>query len=146
MTTRADGKCRRRERACPKRSFVAASLSRVALLGLVFPLPLDSSTLLAAMSGFDAERTYSLRTNRPLTKPLDTSIDLPSNTEKLLLGFLLQYRVANDFIYRFVLSIRVQFWLCLSHRHSVTSYARTSSSSSIRSRSTFAMLVCITTS
>ena len=52
------------------------------------------------MSGFDAERTYSVRGNRPLTKPPDTSIDLPSNTEKLLLDFLLQYRVGNDFVYR----------------------------------------------
>ncbi|KAI1797594.1 ATP dependent DNA helicase [Ganoderma leucocontextum] len=52
------------------------------------------------MSGFDADRTYSVRSNRPLRKDPDTSIDLPSNTERLLLDFLLQYRVGNDFIYR----------------------------------------------
>ena len=55
------------------------------------------------MSGFDAERTYSISSNRPVRKEPDCSIELPSNSEKLLLDFLLQYRVGNDFIYRYVL-------------------------------------------
>ncbi|KAI0762684.1 ATP dependent DNA helicase [Fomes fomentarius] len=51
------------------------------------------------MSGFDADRTYSVRTqnNREST---GSALELPSRTEKLLLEFLLQYRVGSDFIYR----------------------------------------------
>ena len=53
------------------------------------------------MSGFDADRTYSVRTQNN-KEPTGPALELPSQTEKLLLEFLLQYRVGGDFIYRFV--------------------------------------------
>ncbi len=55
----------------------------------------------ATMSGFDADRTYSVRT-RNNREPTGPALELPSQTEKLLLDFLLQYRVGGDFIYRSV--------------------------------------------
>ncbi|TRM65982.1 MCM2/3/5 family-domain-containing protein [Schizophyllum amplum] len=49
------------------------------------------------MSGFDANRVYSISTPQ---RTAPQSSDLPSETEKLLLDFLMQYRVGGDFIYR----------------------------------------------
>ena len=51
------------------------------------------------MSGFDANRVFTVNVHDP--SPVSTSTDTPSQTEKLLLEFLLQYRVGGDFIYRF---------------------------------------------
>ena len=51
------------------------------------------------MSGFDANRVFTVNVHDP--SPASTSTDTPSQTEKLLLEFLLQYRVGSDFIYRF---------------------------------------------
>jgi len=49
------------------------------------------------MSGFDADRVYSVSVyqNTP-----SFSTESPSETEKLLLDFLLQYRLGGEFIYR----------------------------------------------
>ena len=51
----------------------------------------------ATMSGFDADRVYSVSVyqNAP-----SFSTESPSETEKLLLDFLLQYRLGGEFIYR----------------------------------------------
>ncbi|KAL7285743.1 hypothetical protein ACG7TL_000850 [Trametes sanguinea] len=49
------------------------------------------------MSGFDSDRVYSVAVH---DVPEPTAPELPSQTEKLLLDFLLQYRVGGDFIYR----------------------------------------------
>jgi len=49
------------------------------------------------MSGFDADLVYSVSVyqNAP-----SFSTDSPSETEKLLLDFLLQYRLGGEFTYR----------------------------------------------
>lgn len=49
------------------------------------------------MSGFDADRVYSVAVH---DAPEAVSPDKPSETERLLQEFLLQYRVGGDFIYR----------------------------------------------
>ncbi|KAJ3548334.1 hypothetical protein NM688_g5310 [Phlebia brevispora] len=49
------------------------------------------------MSGFDADRVYNVSVH---DLPDAVSPDTPSETEKLLLEFLLQYRVGGEFIYR----------------------------------------------
>ncbi|KAF8649862.1 hypothetical protein AX16_005624 [Volvariella volvacea WC 439] len=49
------------------------------------------------MSGFDANPLYTVNVYEP---PAPTAPDSPSDTEKLLLEFLLQYRVGGEFIYR----------------------------------------------
>ncbi|EMD42364.1 hypothetical protein CERSUDRAFT_41838 [Gelatoporia subvermispora B] len=49
------------------------------------------------MSGFDADRVYSVSVH---DVPNSSSPETPSQTEKLLLDFLLQYRVGGEFIYR----------------------------------------------
>ena len=51
------------------------------------------------MSGFDANRVFTVNVHDP--SPASTSTDTPSQTEKVLLDFLLQYRVGGDFIYRY---------------------------------------------
>ena len=51
------------------------------------------------MSGFDANRVFTVNVHDP--SPVSTSTDTPSQTERLLLEFLLQYRVGGEFIYRF---------------------------------------------
>lgn len=51
------------------------------------------------MSGFDQNRVYSVSVH---DVPAATSPDSPSETEKLLLDFLLQFRVGGEFIYRSV--------------------------------------------
>ena len=60
-------------------------------------LHLRPPTLLVKMSGFDADRVFSVSVH---DVPEPTGPDSPSQTEKLLLEFLLQYRVGGDFIYR----------------------------------------------
>ncbi|OSX67840.1 hypothetical protein POSPLADRAFT_1043031 [Postia placenta MAD-698-R-SB12] len=49
------------------------------------------------MSGFDADRVYSVSVH---DVPEPTGPESPSQTERLLLDFLLQYRVGGEFIYR----------------------------------------------
>ncbi|KAG5648220.1 hypothetical protein DXG03_006177 [Asterophora parasitica] len=49
------------------------------------------------MSGFDANNVYTVSIHDP---PSATSPESPSETEKLLFEFLLQYRVGGAFIYR----------------------------------------------
>ena len=49
------------------------------------------------MSGFDADRIYSIGV---YDTPEAVVPDKPSETERLLQEFLLQYRVGGDFIYR----------------------------------------------
>jgi len=51
------------------------------------------------MSGFDGNRVFTVSVHDP---PPAASTDSPSQTEKLLLEFLLQYRVGGEFIYRSV--------------------------------------------
>jgi hypothetical protein len=55
------------------------------------------------MSGFDADRIYSVSVH---DVPNASSPESASETEKLLLDFLLQYRVGGEFIYRYAC-----FWL-----------------------------------
>ena len=52
------------------------------------------------MSGWDADKIYSISV---LDRPDPDSPEKPSDTERLLQEFLLQYRVGSDFIYRRVL-------------------------------------------
>lgn len=49
------------------------------------------------MSGFDADRVYSVAVH---DAPDPVAPEKPSETEKLFLEFLLQYRVGGEFIYR----------------------------------------------
>ncbi|KAJ3513554.1 hypothetical protein NLJ89_g2886 [Agrocybe chaxingu] len=49
------------------------------------------------MSGFDANRVYSVSVHDPAAA---TSPDSPSETEKLLVDFILTFRVGGEFIYR----------------------------------------------
>ena len=52
----------------------------------------------AIMSGFDANLVHAV----PILgeRPLGTSLESASDTERMLLDFLLQYRVGGQFIYR----------------------------------------------
>ena len=52
------------------------------------------------MSGFDADRLYNVAIH---DGPQPVAPDSPAETEKLLLEFLLQYRVGGEFIYRYAL-------------------------------------------
>ncbi|KAJ8514928.1 hypothetical protein ONZ45_g7590 [Pleurotus djamor] len=49
------------------------------------------------MSGFDANHVYTVSVH---DLPAATSPDSPAETEKLLLEFILQYRIGGEFIYR----------------------------------------------
>ncbi|KAI0063102.1 MCM-domain-containing protein [Artomyces pyxidatus] len=49
------------------------------------------------MSGFDADRVYSVAVH---DIPSTFAVDSPSELEKLLLDFLLQYRLGGEFVYR----------------------------------------------
>jgi DNA replication licensing factor MCM5 len=51
------------------------------------------------MSGFDANNIYTVSVH---DNPSAPAPDSPSETEKLLLDFLLEFRVGGEFIYRFV--------------------------------------------
>jgi hypothetical protein len=55
------------------------------------------------MSGFDANHIYNVAVHEP---PVPTSPDSPSETEKLLLDFLLQYRIGGEFMYRRVFQLQ----------------------------------------
>ncbi len=57
-----------------------------------------SFTRAAAMSGFDADRVYSVSVHQNAPS---FSTESPSETEKLLLDFLLQYRLGGEFTYRY---------------------------------------------
>jgi DNA replication licensing factor MCM5 len=50
------------------------------------------------MSGFDADRVYSVAVYR---NGPSFSTESPSETEKLMLDFLLQYRLGGEFTYRY---------------------------------------------
>jgi DNA replication licensing factor MCM5 len=66
------------------------------------------------MSGFDADHIYNVSVHDP---PAATSPESASETEKLLLEFLLQYRVGGEFIYRLVsICERVLSSKCLLQR------------------------------
>ncbi len=54
------------------------------------------------MSGFDANRVYSVSVH---DLPAAASPDTPSETEKLLVDFILSFRVGGEFIYRCVICI-----------------------------------------
>jgi DNA replication licensing factor MCM5 len=58
------------------------------------------------MSGFDANNVYTVSVHDP---PAATSPESPSETEKLLFDFLLQYRVGGEFIYRQVSPVFLDF-------------------------------------
>jgi DNA replication licensing factor MCM5 len=49
------------------------------------------------MSHFDTPQVYTVAAQDP---PAAVSPDSPSETERLLLDFLLQYRLGGEFIYR----------------------------------------------
>lgn len=51
------------------------------------------------MSGFDADRVYSVSVHQNANSS-SFPTESPSETEKLLLDFLLQYRIGGEFIYR----------------------------------------------
>lgn len=50
------------------------------------------------MSGFDADRVFSVTVHDHFAP---AAPDSPAGIEKLLLEFLLQYRVGGEFIYRY---------------------------------------------
>lgn len=54
------------------------------------------------MSGFDGNRVYSVSVH---DIPSATVPDSASETEKLLLDFLLQFRVGGEFVYRSVVRV-----------------------------------------
>lgn len=49
------------------------------------------------MSGFDANNVYTVAVH---DGPAPSAPESPSETEKLLVDFLLQYRIGGEFIYR----------------------------------------------
>lgn len=49
------------------------------------------------MSGYDANRIYSVAVH---DAPPAQNVDKPAEVERMLLDFLLQYRVGGEFIYR----------------------------------------------
>lgn len=51
------------------------------------------------MSGFDANHVFAVSVR---DQPATASTDTPSQTEKLLFDFLLQYRIGGEFVYRYV--------------------------------------------
>jgi DNA replication licensing factor MCM5 len=57
------------------------------------------------MSGFDANRVYSVSVHEP---PAFTTPETASEVEKLLLDFLLQFRVAGEYIYRQVSTVALE--------------------------------------
>ena len=70
------------------------------------------------MSGFDADRVYNVAVH---DVPGAVSPDSPAETEKLLLEFLLQYRVGGEFIYRCVFLART---LLCTERDTETNFAQ----------------------
>lgn len=49
------------------------------------------------MAGFDANAVYSVQAH---DAPPSISVDIPSEAEKLLVDFLLKFRIGEEFIYR----------------------------------------------
>ena len=84
-----------REIACPEGEPRTRRRSRLALTCPSTCIPTRAPP--ANMSGFDADRVFSVSVH---DVPEPAGPDSPSQTEKLLLEFLLQYRVGGDFIYR----------------------------------------------
>ncbi|KDQ54789.1 hypothetical protein JAAARDRAFT_71594 [Jaapia argillacea MUCL 33604] len=69
------------------------------------------------MSGFDANRVYTVSVHDP---PAANAPESPSEVERLLLDFLLQYRVGGEFIYRDTLRANLllkQYQLEIDLRH-----------------------------
>jgi DNA replication licensing factor MCM5 len=66
------------------------------------------------MSGFDADRVYSVSVHQNANTSFST--ESPSDTEKLLLDFLLQYRIGGEFIYRYPSSLQMFLQLTLRPR------------------------------
>lgn len=54
------------------------------------------------MSGYDANRIFSVAVH---DAPPPQDLDKPAEAERMLLDFLLQYRVGGEFIYRYVSSV-----------------------------------------
>ena len=50
------------------------------------------------MSGFDLDRSFTVNAHDPASA---ISPDSPSETEKLLLDFLRQFRLGGEFVYRY---------------------------------------------
>lgn len=69
------------------------------------------------MAGFDRNNVYNVSVHEPLPP---TAPDTPSETEKLLLDFLLSYRVRGEFIYR---SANASYAFSHSKRPLETNYA-----------------------
>ena len=55
--------------------------------------------ILATMSGFDADRVFAVRVH---DAPPPQDITRPAEVERMLIDFLLEYRVGGEFIYRYV--------------------------------------------
>lgn len=113
------------------------------------PPPRPSGVQAALMSGFDANviHTVPILGDRHLNA---AGLDNASDTERLLLDFLTQFRVEGQFVYRYVtrsftgykgLEIRVAN--SPSPCGSVISFGPTCSSSSTCLRSTFDMSICL---
>lgn len=62
------------------------------------------------MSGFDANRVYSVSVH---DLPTPAAPDSPSETEKLLVDFILSFRLGGEFIYRYgsYPRTRAKYWL-----------------------------------
>jgi DNA replication licensing factor MCM5 len=63
------------------------------------------------MSGFDADRVYSVSVHQNASS---FSTESSSETEKLLLDFLLQYRLGGEFTYRYASLLRPRLALIRS--------------------------------
>jgi hypothetical protein len=86
------------------------------------------------MSGFDADHVYTVSVH---DAPAPTSPESPSETEKLLLDFLLQYRVGGEFIYRQIpLAIMLAVAIYMSQSQGQTT--RKSSTEAAPTRNRFA--------
>ena len=92
------------------------------------------------MSGFDGNHVFTVSVHDPAPA---ASTDSPSQTEKLLLEFLLQYRVGGEFIYRLVYHLLDTRQLL--NQLPEISFEQTCSSSSISLKSIFVTLDCIMT-
>jgi hypothetical protein len=83
---------------CPLLSIVVKGYARESALKKSLITARVVTLTRAAMSGFDADRVYSVSVHQNAPS---FSTDSPSETEKLLLDFLLQYRLGGEFTYRY---------------------------------------------
>lgn len=84
------------------------------------------------MSGFDANRIISVPVH---DAPPPQDIERPAEVERMLLDFLLEYRVGGEFIYRFVYLLHAMLSY-LTLFSIVTNFVQISCSNSIFSKST----------